>query len=300
MKTALILALILLLAGPLEAGDTALLDWGNRIARPIGAPDGYSAAELEAMAGRSLYLFAGRAVLTELGHAQARELAGEAPVIAYVLLAGVYHPDKVQVWPFLEAIAEVQGEPALTTEGELALSWAVDWSDDPLDQQYHREPYGFDPTAFAELVVAWARDRFPVDGVFLDYFARTPWAPPGHDPPAFASDPAALQVWRSSQILVAYHLRRLWPEAILIGNGRWANEEPAIVQPALLTGVYWERCGGLWWSPDKALEQLGTHTRGIQLLDPTPSARFEGWDPLTLARTAAALRRETIVIEPAP
>lgn len=296
--------LALFFAASTARADTAFLDWSNRIGRPVSEYNpsnpghAYHRDELAAMAGRDWYLLSALPTFTELGYKQASELSKDRVLLVYVSILHAPHPEKSTSWPFDAAKALVSGSPALNTAGELSIRWRVNHSDELVDQVFHVDPYTFDAAAFAELLVEYGRDRFPVDGFYLDYFARDPWNYPEDAPVAFASDPAALSIWRAHQVLIVLELRRRWPDVFLVGNGRWAMEEPLLVSPKrLLDGVFWERCGGIWWTPEEAAEKMLAHTAGTHFLDPRPKPNFSGWSTETFAKTVALFRPNWIFVE---
>jgi hypothetical protein len=257
----LILATLALAAKARSAEPRMVLDWTNRIAREIGATDGYTPAQWdELVASRDVgwWCFAGRALFTDRGGENARALrdATGAKILGHVSVLHSSHPTRCEedagVWPLMDLECETVPEILRNEAGELSVRWYVGWSDRFEDQRFHSDPRQ-DPEPYARGIVEFARAA-QVDGLFLDYLAELPWTYP-EDAPLILADGGLL--WRSYQVRLLWHLRQLAPDLLLVGNGKWAMDEPLFGPRAaqLLDGVFWERCGTLWWTPEQVLER---------------------------------------------
>lgn len=290
--------LFALLAGESCAGE-AFFDWRGDIRREVGV-DGFSREVWEAGKAADLYIFGGPNLFTPEGIENARALAQDDPLLATVSLLHARHPGlDLSPWPFRQAKRAVDGAIAIADDGVTpVVRWKPRGYEDETELVYHVDPYSFDARAFAEFVVEWSRDRYAVDGVMLDYISRNPWTYP--DEPTWTLDEATTSVYRANQILVVYYIRQLWPEAIIIANGRWPMEQPKLTSEHLLDGVLWEQCGALWWGPERFLE-LFAGRPGLNVIGMLwrPSARWAeaGFDLLTTGRVAAALQPGAFVVE---
>lgn len=266
---------------PADSSDTAhtvfpgrvYLNWTNKIARPVGEggeepnAHAFTLEEFEAIKGADLYCFSGRAVFyQEHGLDQARRAAGEAPIVAYVTVLHTHLPEYYEnnrAWEWYNQTGELfSGTHMLNIMGEPATRWRTK---DPAYDTYHQDDNKTNPEDYARLIVQAVRE-YPVDGLLLDYLDTGPWTYPEDPPLAVPEDD--WQSWRDYQIRLVAELRKLMgPDFLIIANGRWAMAEPRWVQSWLLSGVFWERMGTLWWTPER-VQELAADRPGLQLFDP--------------------------------
>lgn len=282
----------------------AITDWSNRIARPVGEPGvpghSYTADEYEALRGADMYYLAGRALFTDLGRSQARDLAGGAPVVAYVHLLHTFPAAWYEdtAWPFHAAEGVLlDGTAILNREGGPAVRWRRGDV-----EAYHTDPEAFDPAAWAAMVVAWATE-YGVDGLFLDNLQSRPWTYP-QDPPVELEDGGL--AYQAAQIRAVWELKTRAPQLLLTVNGSWAALEPGWTRSGTLAdNVSLEKMGAPWWPASEALGLLRCHAqpapqpvgsgagvvanwRGRHLLDDTRGGRHDRPDKAALAEGAAA------------
>lgn len=291
--------LSLLLFATVARSEMIGLDWSNKIAREIGAADGYSEAEWNELVTRAdvdIWCLSGRALFTEQGHANAQALkkATGARIVAYVHLLHSWHPTKCEeargAWPITDLICETVPGILRNVDGEYSVRWYVAWSDRFEDQIFHSDP-AQDPSPYVDGLLALAK-RWPVDGLFVDYLATDPWTYPD-DPPLELRDGGLL--WKSYQVRFLWELRQKAPDLWIIANGSWAMQESgfAPARADLIDAVFWERSGTIWWEPPRVLEMLNERARdGAQhFLDAeVRGGRAGAWDLETMAGTAAILR----------
>jgi hypothetical protein len=288
---AFVLVLILgaiVAASVAHAQPTAWFDWTNAVARPVGEAGGYTLEEARAARGADLYCWTARAVFTDTGHAQALELAGASPVLVYVSVQHVRLADyyAASPWPWYQALGPVEaGTVAYNAAGQPAVRWrGTDRSQD----SYHQDARLADPGALVAVLREFV-DRYPVGGVFLDYLATKPWTYPD-DPPLLEEAVGGLDLWRSYQVRLVWELRREFgPDFLLIANGPWPVEQPLLTQPALLSGVYFERCGTLWWTVPQVVALLEQHAAqgGLLLFGGKRGGKSGTWDMPQVAQLLA-------------
>ena len=244
-------------------------------------------------------------MFTATGHHQARAMAQDAPVFAYVHLlhtfdAAVYTAPGA--FPFRRAEGELlSGSAALNVAGEPSVRW---YARDPRFNAYHTDPELVDPVAWARLVAEWATVHYPVDGLFLDYLAEEPWTYP-EDPDLELEDGGL--AWRSWQVRAVWALKQHAPGLILLANGPWAVKELGWTRGGrLVDSVFLEKCGTLWWDPDVALSILSAHQgpqerdhrapgsnvdrwRRRHVVDCQEGPRAAGWNLEHVARAAGAV-----------
>lgn len=289
-----------------------LRDWSNRVARdpaefnPNNPGHAYSAAQWDAIAespARALG-FQGHAIFTDRGHAQARQLAGDRPVLAYITVLHTYRPEYYSsgAWPWVTAQGELMaGTELLNVEGAPSIRWRAK---DSRWDAFNTDPSQVSAEAWAAMVAEWATQLHPVDGLFLDYLSEQPWTYPDEPDPEVRDGGALWQAW---QIMALHNLRMFAPHLLLVANGRWALEAPGLTHGGLFDCVYLEKMGGLWYSPTEALAKLADHRgpvtrlpgygsegirekwRGHHLLDVTPFGQSRTWplDQMAAAVSAA-------------
>jgi hypothetical protein len=295
----LLLLFTLLFFATWAKAETMVLDWSNKISREIGASDGYTEAEWNELVTRAdvdVWCLSGRALFTEQGHANAQALkeATGARIVAYVHLLHSWHPTKCEeargAWPTTDLICETVPGILRNVDGELSVRWYVAWSDRLADQIFHSDP-SQDPSPYVDGLLELV-ERWPVDGLFVDYLATAPWTYPD-DPPLDLRDGGLM--WKSYQVRFLWELRKKAPGLWIIANGSWAMQEQAFA-PAradLIDAVFWERSGTIWWEPPRVLQMLLDREGdgAAHFLDAeVRGGRAGAWNLEQMARTAAILR----------
>lgn len=274
---------------------TVHIDRSNKVAYAVGAPDGYTAEEYDAIRGSaSMYVFAARAVFQGDAIQLAREIAGPRQLLVHHNLLHGRLPGYSTPWVFDdEKRAFTDHAIALNTEGEPAVRFK---NKNAGEHQYHVNATGLDPALYAKFIAEWV-GRTDVDGVLIDNLVERPWTYP--EDPALPFENVGGPLWQSYQVAFVWHLRSLLgPGAVILANGRWAMEEPALVSDALLSGVFWERCGTHWWSPQRAAGLMHYNRNGIHVYDGRPGSKGRAWDMPQFSQTMAIVNDQYAVVGP--
>lgn len=237
----------------------ALRDWTNRLIYPVGHAQGYTREQFEARKGHDFYLLGAPAVFQDAAsYARAREMAGDAPIYAYVHVLHTYsdHVYNTTWSHFRNAEGIVmRGTALLNAASEPSCRWR---GEDRAFDLYNTDPDKLDAEEWAAVIAQWV-EWFPVEGLFLDYLSTEPYVYPD-DPPVEAPR------WRDWQAQALFHLRKRRPNTKLLANGPWAVREPLWTQNGMLDGVFLERMGTLWGTLEQGMADLRAHT-GLKVMD---------------------------------
>ena len=224
------------------------------------------------------------------GHRRVSAVADRlgSKVFAYVHVLHTWHPGgtlgMLKDWPFSYARMEQFGDTyAFDDEGRPAVIWPIAGAPNHESNVMHMDPSLSTPEDYARLIVEFV-ERYPVDGLYLDYLSHTPHWFPDHNSSAPVFD---LDIYRRYQLALVSYLGLYLPDTEIITNGRWPVDEPR--QFRNTTYTFFEGGGGHWYDADTILQRIGALDPSRVVYDERRSPKIDAATKETIAKTVQAL-----------
>lgn len=156
-----------------------------------------------------------------------------------------------------ERMEMFQDAIAFDDHGKPAVIWKVRDAESHYDHYMHVDPRKTRALDYVNLVVKYLH-RYPVSGVFLDYFSARPWwyEDINSSGPHWTND--YLPAYRAYQMEFLANLREQMPDLHIIGNGRWPLDSPELFRS--LDMINLEGGGGHWYDYQQVMQKVGFAT----------------------------------------